>query len=134
MSTDVETYDAVQTYVHLGPNGTAVPLPVTNTFWEEIASGAFSSPGPGRLVSTYDFMADWTTWERHPAGEELVVLLSGSMDLILSLNDKEEVVTLTSPGQFLIVPRNTWHTANVAKMARALFITEGEGTENRSRS
>jgi hypothetical protein len=32
------------------------------------------------LVATFAFDADWPTWERHPAGDELVCLLSGEVD------------------------------------------------------
>lgn len=133
MSNKVGPYSAVETYVHLGPNGTAVPLQVTSTFWEKLTTGAFSNLGPGRLVSTYDFKGDWTSWEKHPAGEELVILLAGAMDLVLSMDGREESVSLTSPGQYLIVPRDIWHTANVQKEALAMFITDGEGTEHRPR-
>lgn len=129
----VDTYNAVETYVHLGPNGSAVPLQVTSTFWEDLTSGTFSSLGPGRLVSTYDFKEDWSGWEKHPAGEELVILLTGAMDFVLSVDGREESVSLTSPGQYLIVPRDVWHTANVSQGALALFVTEGEGTEHRPR-
>lgn len=134
MSNRVGPFKAVETYVHLGPNGTAVPLQVSSTFWQDLASGAFSDLGPGRLVSTYDFKENWATWEKHPAGEELVVLLAGAMEFILSMDGREESVSMASPGQFLIVPRDTWHTANVPETALALFITAGEGTQNRSRT
>ncbi len=133
MSNNLGPFNAVETYVHLGPNGTAVPLQVTSTFWQELTSGAFSNLGPGRLVSTYDFKGDWTSWEKHPAGEELVILLAGAMDLVLSIDGREECVSLTSPGQYLIVPRDVWHTANVPQGALAMFITDGEGTQNRPR-
>jgi mannose-6-phosphate isomerase-like protein (cupin superfamily) len=132
MSGNVGPYKAVETYVHLGPDGITVPLQVTSTFWEQLTSGAFSHLGPGRLVSTYEFKENWSTWEKHPAGEELVVLLAGTLDFIL--DGREENVLLTTPGQFLIVPRDTWHTANVAQRALALFVTPGEGTEHRPRT
>ena len=133
MDSSVKLYEAVDTYVHLGPDGTAVPLQVTSTFWEELASGAFSGLGPGRLVSTYEFRENWRSWEKHPAGEELVILLGGAMDMILSVNGREESIHLASPGQFLIVPRDTWHTADVPQEALALFVTPGEGTQHRPR-
>lgn len=134
MSNSIGPYKAVETYVHLGPNGTAVALRVTSTFWNELTSGTFSDLGPGRLVSTYDFKENWATWEKHPAGEELVVLLGGAMEFVLSMDGQEESISLNSPGQFLIVPRDTWHTANVPLGALALFITAGEGTQNRPRA
>lgn len=134
MTESIGSFRAVDTYVHLGPNGAAVPLTVTSTFWEELGSGAFSDLGPGRLVSTYDFAEDWSSWERHPGGEEVVVLIAGAMELLLAIGDGEKALVMSEPGQVAIVPRGTWHTANVDERAVALFITEGEGTEHRPRN
>ncbi|MDF3822318.1 hypothetical protein P3G55_20610 [Leptospira sp. 96542] len=130
---NIEIHNVVETFTHLGPNGTAIPLPVNDSFWEKLATGGFDSLGSGRLVSTYDFKADWNNWEMHPEGEELVVLLSGAMDFVLAVDDHEKVVALQNPGQFLVVPRGIWHTANIAQEALALFITQGENTQHRAR-
>jgi hypothetical protein len=126
-------YEATTTYIHLGPNGSSVPLPVTRTFWQELTAGAFDHLGPGRLVSTYDFERDWDTWEKHPAGEEVVVLISGALELILELDGRPHTVELSRPGEFVVTPRDTWHTANVRRPSVALFITAGEGTQHRPR-
>jgi len=40
-------------------------------------------------------------------------------------------VSLNQVGEYVLVPKNTWHTAKVRKPSRMLFITPGEGTENR---
>jgi len=126
---------SVDTFVHLGPEGSAVALPVDDSFWERLAAGGFDHLGPGRLVSSYAFSADWTNWEMHPAGEEVVVLLSGAMEFMLeAANGGHSTVALSEPGQFVLVPRGAWHTANIAGAATALFITPGEGTEHRPRS
>lgn len=133
MDKELGPYDAKTTYVHLGPQGTAVPLPVTAEFWQQLQCGGFAHLGAGRLVSTYEFRADWAGWEKHPAAEEFVVLLGGAIEFVLDDVGIERRVALTTPGQFLLVPRDTWHTANVAECALALFITEGVGTQLRSR-
>jgi mannose-6-phosphate isomerase-like protein (cupin superfamily) len=125
-------YQGTTTYVLLGPDGTALPLPVTPTFWQDLDTEA-RLQGEGRLVSSYHFPSSWESWEKHPAGEELVILLSGAMELILETGDQETRPMLAMPGEFVIVPRNTWHTADVPDSATALFITAGEGTENRPR-
>jgi oxalate decarboxylase/phosphoglucose isomerase-like protein (cupin superfamily) len=130
--TDTGPYLGTTTYVHLGPNGTALPLPVTPTFWEDLDASVLPQ-GEGRLVSSYHFPASWDSWEKHPAGEELVLLLSGAMELILDTGAQEARYALTNPGEFVIVPRDTWHTADVPAGATALFITPGDGTENRPR-
>lgn len=84
------------------------------------------------LVSTFEFDGDWPTWERHPAGDEIVVLLSGSARMLLKTGNGDRQVDLSEPGEYLIVPRNTWHTARISSATRMLFVTPGEGTENQS--
>lgn len=134
MSIESGPFQAVKTYLHLGPDGSAIPLEVNDTFWEKLTTGGFDHLGPGRLVSTYDFTADWTSWEQHPAGEEVVVLLAGALEFVLETEGGERTIRLAEPGQFLLVPRGVWHTANVAQQARVLFITPGEGTSHRPRA
>jgi len=127
-------FQATETYLHLGPEGSAIPLEVNESFWEKLTSGGFEHLGPGRLVSTYDFAEDWASWERHPAGEEVVVLISGAMEFVLETDEGQRKIALNQVGQFLLVPRGVWHTANVAQSAKALFITPGEGTGHRPRT
>ena len=43
----------------------------------------------GRLVTTFRSETSWSRWERHPAGEEVVVLLSGRIDLVQRTGDGE---------------------------------------------
>lgn len=125
------SFGLLDTFVHLGPSEVS-PLPVTETFWPDLVSGKFDL-GPGRLVSFYEFDRDWDSWEKHPAGDELVCLFSGAMDLVLDLPEGERVVPLREPASFVVVPRDTWHTARVLEPTRALFATAGEGTEHRPR-
>ena len=87
----------------------------------------------GRLVMIGPQGATWTSWERHPAGDELVVVLSGRSDLIQEVDGEERRFELC-PGQAAINPRGVWHTADVHEPGEALFITPGRGTEHRPRS
>jgi mannose-6-phosphate isomerase-like protein (cupin superfamily) len=120
-----------ETFVHLGEDGSAVPLAVTERFWPDLIDGKLAPLGPGRLVSFLEFDSDWDTWEAHPRGEELVCLFSGAMDFVLDLPEGPTSIALREPGAFLIVPRGTWHTVRVSEPAAALFVTAGEGTEHR---
>ena len=63
--------------------------------------------------------------------DEFVVLLSGTADLVFATTDGEDVVALSGPGSYVIVPRGVWHTARVHEPTQMLFVTPGEGTENR---
>jgi mannose-6-phosphate isomerase-like protein (cupin superfamily) len=82
------------------------------------------------LVSSYAFDDDWPTWEVHPAGDEFVILVSGDVELVLAKEGGDETIRLSEPGTFVIVPRNTWHTARVRCHSVMMFITPGEGTIN----
>ncbi len=79
------------------------------------------------LVSMHEFGGDWPTWEKHPAGDEIVMLWSGRGTLVLRSGTGEETVALGEPGAYVVVPRGTWHTARIAEPTRMLFITPGEG-------
>jgi quercetin dioxygenase-like cupin family protein len=129
----VDAFDLTQTFVHLGLGSQAIPLP-DFTFSAEYLAGyeaRFEADGAeGRLVCISEQSATWDSWERHPAGEEVVILLSGRIDLIQDLADGHRVIALT-PGQAIINPANVWHTAHVHEPGQALFITPGRGTEHR---
>jgi len=71
-------------------------------------------------------------WECHPQGEELIILIDGEMVLILERDGGEERVPLRA-GEFAVVPKGVWHTADVKVPGRAIYITPGEGTQNRER-
>ena len=130
-----QPFDVSSTYVHLGLGGVAFPVPDfkwTEEFLERYNRDTELDGQEGRLVVVSRIDADWTTWERHPAGDELVVLLSGRARLIQEREDGVLSVEL-GPRQAVINPRNVWHTADVIEPGDALFITPGVGTQNRGR-
>jgi quercetin dioxygenase-like cupin family protein len=87
----------------------------------------------GRLVSLLTVSESWTSWEMHPAGDEVVLCVVGAMTLHQEhANGRCETVRL-GPGEYAINPPGTWHTADVESSATALFITAGEGTIYRQR-
>jgi len=67
----------------------------------------------------------------HPHGDEIVSLVSGNADMILRHDSEDHCVRLSMPGEFVIVPRGVWHTARVHEPTTMIFVTPGEGTENR---
>jgi len=122
--------DLATTFVVLEPDQSAALVDVTPTVFDELRSrfGGFK----GRvLVSSFAFDSDWSTWERHPAGDELVCLLSGAAALVLDREGKQETIELNRAGEYVVVPKGTWHTARTEVPTRMLFVTPGEGTENR---
>jgi mannose-6-phosphate isomerase-like protein (cupin superfamily) len=130
MGSDPSRLDS--TFVVLDPELGATRVPVTTTVYEEL-DRRFGGFKGHLLVATHSFERDWPTWERHPAGDEVVVLLSGAAEFVLDRDGSHESVRLEAPGSFVIVPRGTWHTARIAASATMLFITPGEGTQNEER-
>lgn len=120
-------------YVHLAADGSAGTLEVTADFWPRLAAGALPQLDEGRLLSQSISESDWSVWEMHPQGEEIVLLLGGRADLLLDLPGGVRVLPLSGVGSYVLVPRGVWHTANVHEPASLLFITPGYGTQHRPR-
>ncbi len=126
-------FDLTTAIVHLGLGATATPI----TGWEwspeclaDYAERFAADGNDGRLVCITPQTATWDTWERHPAGEEVVVLLTGRIDVVQDFGGEHRVVEL-HPGEAMINPVGVWHTARVHEPGNALFITPGAGTEHR---
>lgn len=124
--TDAFTLDG--TYIHLRPDESAAAMPGGARFWAGIAERR--DLDRGRLMGSTRQGADWDHWERHPAGDEILVLLSGEMEVVLDTPSGEQRAKL-SPGQTFIVPRGVWHRGIVTKAGELMFITPGAGTEHR---
>ena len=87
----------------------------------------------GRLVTTHTFTESWTSWEMHPAGDEVVLCLAGAMTLHQEFPDGRNVTVAVAAGEYVINPPGVWHTADIVGEATVLFITAGMGTEHRPR-
>ena len=116
------------TFVVLHPDQSVTPVEVTPAVYDEL-DRRFDGFKGRVLVACYSFDADWPVWERHPAGEEIVCLLSGRASLVLE--GASAPVELRDPGAFVIVPKATWHTAKTSVPTTMLFVTPGAGTENK---
>ncbi|MFW7380856.1 MAG: cupin domain-containing protein [Oligoflexus sp.] len=127
-----EVYRFDQRYVVVNPKG-------QSRLWkpEEFWKMAFNPDHPenkadmGYLVSKYEFDKDWDSWENHPNGDEVVFCISGRMTFLMEGEKGLQEHSLL-PGSFLIVSKNTWHTAQVHEPSEVLFMTWGYGTQHRS--
>lgn len=128
-----DSFDVTTTYAHLGLGARVDLLPDfawTPEYLAAYRDRTAADGDEGRLVLFGDQDASWESWERHPAGEELVVLMSGRVDLLQEIDGEVRVVELT-PGTAVVNPRGVWHTADVHEPGQALFITPSRGTEGR---
>jgi mannose-6-phosphate isomerase-like protein (cupin superfamily) len=124
------TFSPGKHYVHLGPDGASTTVAGGEKFWS-LPPEALEKFGQGWLVSEFECAADWTIWEMHPHGDELVYLLSGRVTMILEMGTTPESIELADPQAF-VIPKGVWHTAKVKTPSRMLFVTRGIGTLHRS--
>ena len=116
------------TYVNLRPDDSATVLKIGPRFWATVEKR--TDLDSGRLVGVTPQKADWPIWERHPAGDEILILLSGELQIVLEVKGRARRTALKA-GQPFVVPRGTWHRALVKKPGKLMFITPGAGTEHR---
>jgi mannose-6-phosphate isomerase-like protein (cupin superfamily) len=122
--------------IHLGRHGLATeepPFDGTMNWYGAYGQRHADDGAEGRLVCELHFTENWAGWERHPKGSEIVYCLAGTLILHQELEEGRIATTVLQPGAYAINPPGVWHTADVEGEARALFITAGEGTENRPR-
>jgi quercetin dioxygenase-like cupin family protein len=130
-----DAFDLRTTCAHLGLGSVVVPLPDfqwSRGYLERYALDTESDGDEGRLVVISPDRGTWTSWERHPAGEELVVKLSGAVTLFQEIDGAVRAIELAA-GLAAVNPRGVWHTVDVHEPGENLFITPGRGTEHRPR-
>jgi mannose-6-phosphate isomerase-like protein (cupin superfamily) len=120
--------DLAETYLHLSDGAAVSAVEVGPNFWSTLRDR--TDLQAGRLVVITHEKADWSTWEMHPDGDEVVALLSGEVDLVLQEGSRESTLSLKGRGT-VIVPQGVWHRAIVHKAGEMLFITRGAGTQHR---
>ncbi len=87
---------------------------------------------PGRIAMVEHSPVSWGAWERHTAGDELVIVISGVAQFIQEI-DAEHVRQTVTPGQAIINPQGVWHTADADEPFSAVYLTPCPGTEHRPR-
>jgi mannose-6-phosphate isomerase-like protein (cupin superfamily) len=128
----MEPFNLSSTYLRLRTDASIEPLPVDKTFWDRLTSGQLGSFHHEFLVSSHSADSDWSVWEMHPNGDEVVLLLGGQVTFILEHEDGDLAVELVEANSFVVVPKGTWHTVKVHERATMLFITAGERTQHRA--
>ena len=125
--TEHASLDPQQTFLHLAPDGDAVRLNASAPdFWQSLAERNLD----GRLTGVVHLGQD-SHWEMHPGGDEILVGLSGSIEIILDHGHETESAILEH-GRMCVVPRGTWHRLVVNEPGRLLFATPGPTTQHRS--
>lgn len=127
---DIGPFNLAKTYVQLTPDLGVKKLPVDPDFWKEIKNR--KELHEGQIITFFRFKEPWAKWEMHPAGDEIVFLMSGALDLLLEMDGGVKKVTL-EPGEYAVIPRGVWHTGDVQEPSDVVHLTPGAGTEHRAR-
>jgi mannose-6-phosphate isomerase-like protein (cupin superfamily) len=98
------------------------------TFWQ-LPEDEINRLADGWLVAAF-LVEDDTHWEMHPAGDEVLTVVSGALTLIQETKDGERRIEMPA-GASAINPAGTWHRFTVGEPARLLAMTYGEGTQHR---
>lgn len=114
-----------QTYLELGDDGEVTEIELTPEFWPQIMSGERRLSG--RLVMAAPITEDMSHWEMHPAGDEVLALLSGGVTVVLEQDGDDRAIDLNA-GEVCVVPRGCWHRIKVRQAGEMVFMTAGEGT------
>ncbi|MET9594519.1 cupin domain-containing protein [Streptomyces sp. NPDC006516] len=128
--------DLRKTPVHLGLGSRAKP--VEGFTWDpevlQSYSAAVAADGAeGRMVMIFDGDGPGDHWESHPAGDELVVCLTGSVTVTRDVDGLPDRVLL-GPGEAIINPAGVWHVVDMAGPTSILSITATLGTDHRPRT
>lgn len=121
-------------HLGLGARAHAEPNFTGAMQWYDDYSTRHAADGAkGRLVSFHRFTEPWAMWEMHPAGDEVVLCMSGSITLHQTAADGQTGTIDLKRGDYAINAPGVRHTADIEGEATALFITAGEGTQHRPR-
>ena len=119
--------DLTDTYLHLERGPRVGVIDVDENFWATIDDR--TDLDDGRLVMAMPMTADWSNWEMHPEGDEVIVVTDG---VVRVHTESNEPVIVRAP-ELVVMPAGTWHTMDVIEPARVLTITWGAGTQHRAR-
>ncbi len=122
-------FHPAEIYLDLLDGGAAEVIPVTPEFWPDLMSGARDIKG--RLTAAFHLTRDVDHWDMHPAGDELLVRLSGAFDVLIDEGATTRRVTLDAATPCCLVPKGAWHTVKLREAGDLLFVTPGAGTEHR---
>ena len=127
MSTDA--IDLKRTHLHFTREHDIERYETGPQFWDNLKARRLRLEG--RLVGCVHLEeGPLDHWERHPDGDEFLLLLSGAVTIVLEEASGHRDVPLKA-GEACVVPRGTWHTFQTAKAGDLLFATAGENTEHR---
>lgn len=119
--------DLSQTYTLLHSTGDVEKIQGGNKFWQA-PKALKNRAGQLWLLSEHHYNLDWDDWKKHPAGDEIIYLLSGSMDVVIHADTKPTTIQLRTNG-VITIPRGVWYTIKVYNPCHVLNISREFNTK-----
>jgi mannose-6-phosphate isomerase-like protein (cupin superfamily) len=110
---------AKETVLHLTGPGPVSQWRNENALWQRKDRPELTS---GQILSVFTYSKTWNYQECHPDGEELAIVLEGSIDILLDDGDGERPVRMES-GSGYVIPARLWHRLAPRVSSTVLFIT-----------
>lgn len=132
----MDTIELTSTFLMLGDQASLAQVEGGASFWARLATDRtlLAELNESWLVSAHPTASDWTSWERHPAGDEVIVAVGGSFTVHTEHPESRATETTgLRAGQTVVMPAGVWHTVDVDEPGEILTITAGRGTEHRDR-
>jgi hypothetical protein len=82
----------------------------------------------GATIGLFRFSGS-APWERHPDGDELIVVLDGGGEITV-LTDEGPIRAELRPGRLFVCPRGLWHRPVATPSMTALYVTPLAGSEH----
>lgn len=125
-----QPFDLATTIVKLGPRGTTEPLALTPSFWRNSRSTGPEDRFLGVIAFDCAAQLHEGVLERHPGGDELILVLEGALALVIEETSREHRVELRE-GEACVVPRGAWHRLAMLRPGRLLFLNSRHRMESR---
>ena len=125
----LEPIDLTSTYTLLHSTGEVERVTGGYNF-QQIPRMVQNRIGKHWLLSKHYYSSDWTEWVMHPACDELIYLLSGSMSILLDYGKHRSVVSLHS-NDVTTIPRGVWHTVKIQTPCEVLEISRNLDTKRK---
>ncbi len=124
-----DAIDLKRTHLHFTRTHDIERYDAGRQFWDDLRARRLRLDG--RLVGCVHLEEGRLDhWERHPDGDEFLLLLSGAVTVILEEGRGGREVPLEA-GEACVVPKGVWHTFDIAEAGDLLFATAGDNTEHR---
>ena len=127
----LQTFDIAKTFVNLQEGGDAEPVNLTPSFWSA------EQQRDGLVFGAFDFASSRdlhsSSQEMHPAADEVLLLVSGALEIVLDEGDAQRTIALTA-GLAAIVPRGVWHHLEMREPGRLVFVNSRTGMQSRPRA